>query len=84
MNFCVAILILKMEAKHFLHIMLIISRKVKTIEMHKKICAVYGEGAVSDQTCRKWFGKFMLEISHWTMLQGEVNKLKLIVIISNH
>ena len=52
--------------------------------MHKKICAVYGEGAVSDQTCRKWFGKFMLEISHWTMLQGEVNKLKLIVIISNH
>ena len=38
--------------------MLIISRKVKTIEMHKKICAVYGEGAVTDQTCQKWFAKF--------------------------
>ena len=38
--------------------MLIISRKVKTIEMHKKICAVYGEGAVTDQTCQKWFADF--------------------------
>ena len=25
---------------------------------HKKICAVYGEGAVTDQTCQKWFEKF--------------------------
>ena len=25
---------------------------------HKKICAVYGEGTVTDQTCQKWFGKF--------------------------
>ena len=24
----------------------------------KKICAVYGEGAVTDQTCQKWFVKF--------------------------
>ena len=24
----------------------------------KKICAVYGEGAVTEQTCRKWFAKF--------------------------
>ena len=28
-----------------------------TTEMHKKICAVYGEGAVTDRTCQKWFGK---------------------------
>ena len=27
-------------------------------EMHKKICAVYGEGAVTDRTCQKWFAKF--------------------------
>ena len=27
-------------------------------EMQKKICAVYGEGAVMDRTCRKWFAKF--------------------------
>ena len=44
--------------KHFLHIVLIISRKVKTIEMHKKICAVYGEGSVTDQTCQKCFADF--------------------------
>ena len=27
-------------------------------KMHKKICAVYGEGAVTDRTCQKWFAKF--------------------------
>ena len=31
-----------------------------TTEMQKKkkICAVYGEGAVTDQMCRKWSAKF--------------------------
>ena len=29
-----------------------------TTEMQKKICAVYGEGAVTDRTCQKWFAKF--------------------------
>ena len=24
----------------------------------EKICAVYGEGAVTDQMCQKWFTKF--------------------------
>ena len=28
-------------------------------EMQKKICAVCGEGAVTDQTCQKWFVKFL-------------------------
>ena len=28
-------------------------------EMQKKICAVCGEGAVTDQTCQKWFAKFL-------------------------
>ena len=27
-------------------------------ETQKKICAVFGEGAVTDQTCQKWFAKF--------------------------
>ena len=27
-------------------------------EMQKKIGAVYGEGAVTDQICQKWFVKF--------------------------
>ena len=26
--------------------------------MQKKVWAVYGEGAVTDQTCQKWFVKF--------------------------
>ena len=61
MNFCVAILILKMEEKkqHFQHIMLNYFKKGKNAtERQKKICAVYGEGAVTDRTCQKWFAKF--------------------------
>ena len=61
MNFCVATLILKMEEKkqHFRHIMLYYIKKGKnTTEMQEKIHAVYGEGAVTDQTCQKWFAKF--------------------------
>ena len=26
--------------------------------MQKKICAVYGEGAMTDRTRQKWFAKF--------------------------
>ena len=28
------------------------------LKCKKKICAVYGEGAVTDWTCEKWFVKF--------------------------
>ena len=39
--------------------MLYYFRKGKnTTEMQKEICAVYGEGAVTDATCQKWFAKF--------------------------
>ena len=61
MNFCVAILILKMEeiCNIFSILYFIISRKVKTQLKHtKKICAVHGEGAVTDRTCQKWFAEF--------------------------
>ena len=60
MNFCVAILILKVEENNIFSILcFIISRKVKTqLKCKKKICAVYGEGAVTDQTCQKWVAKF--------------------------
>ena len=60
-EFCVAILILKMEGKkqHFRPIMLYYFKKGKnTTEMQKKICAVYGDGSVTDQTRQKWFAKF--------------------------
>ena len=47
MDFCVAILILKMgeNRQHFQHIMLHYFKKGKNAtETQKKICAVYGEG----------------------------------------
>ena len=60
MNFYVAILELKVEEKSniFGILYFIISRKVKMQLKHKKICAVYGEGAVTDWMCHKWFWKF--------------------------
>ena len=30
-----------------------------TTKMQKTICAVFGEGAVTDQMCQKWFAKFL-------------------------
>ena len=72
-NFCVAILVLKMvENKwHFWHIMLYYFKKGKNAnEMQKKICAVYGEGAVTDQMCQSGLQSCMLGISCWTMLHG--------------
>ena len=45
--------------QHFWHIMLYYFKKGKnTTETQKRICAVYGEGAVTDQMCQKWFAKF--------------------------
>ena len=49
-NFCAAILILKMDenTQHFQHIMLHYFKKGKNAtEMQKKICAVYGKDAVT-------------------------------------
>ena len=61
-DFCAAILILKMEEdmQHIWHIMLYFKKGKNTAEMQKKICAVYGEGVVTDRTCHKWFAKFSL------------------------
>ena len=62
-NFCAPILILKMEdnIQHFGCIMLYHFKKDKNAtEMQKrKICAVYGGGAVTDQTCQKCFVEFL-------------------------
>ena len=42
------------EYTHFRHIMLYYFKKhIRAIEMQKKTCAVYGEGAVTDQTRQK-------------------------------
>ena len=67
-DFCVAILILKMEenTQHCWRVMLYYFKRGKNAtETQKKICAVYGEGAVTDQTCQKWFVKFLGTIDIW-------------------
>ena len=47
------------NTQHFQHIMLYYFKKRKNAtEMQKKICAIFGEGAVTDETCQKWFVKF--------------------------
>ena len=67
-KFCVVILIMKME-KHkqrFQHIMLYYFKDGKNAtETQKKICAVYEEGAVTDQTCQQWFAKFLVLLTLW-------------------
>ena len=55
-NFRVAILILKVEENNIFSILCFISRRVKA--QKKKSFAVYGEGAVTDRMCQKWFSKF--------------------------
>ena len=43
----------------FWHTMLYHFRKGEnTTETQKLICAVYGESAVTGQTCQRWFAKF--------------------------
>ena len=34
--------------------------------MQKRICAVFGEGTVTDQMCQKWFAKFLGAIDNFT------------------
>ena len=63
-NFCVAILILKMEEnkQHFQHSILYYFKKGKiATEMQEATYAVYGEGAMTDRMCQKWFVKFFSE-----------------------
>ena len=73
-NYCVAILILKLEEKgHIFGILcFIISRKVETqlkCKKKKKICAVYGEATVTDQTST--LSKVVCKILHWRFLAGQ-------------
>ena len=64
-----------------------ISRQVKMqLKCKKKtnMCAVYREGAVTHWTCQNGLWSLVLEISHWTMLHGQVDQLKLTAIKSRH
>ena len=49
------------NTQYFWYIMLSYFKKSKKCSWYvkKKICTVYGEGAVTDGTCQKWFVKFL-------------------------
>ena len=68
MNFCVAILILKIEenVQHFWPVMVYFFRKGRNtteIKKKKKICAECGEGAATDQMCQSGLRSFVLRCS---------------------
>ena len=71
--------------QHFQHIMLYYFKKAKnTTEMQKKSCSVYGEGAVTDQTCQKWFAKFCagdfsLDDAPWSGKPFEVDQIETLI-----
>ena len=76
MNFCAAILIVKMEEnmQHFQHIILYYFKEGKNAtETQKKTCAMYGEGAVTDLMWKKWFVKFCAGDFSLTMLHSWVD-----------
>ena len=67
--------------QHFQNIVLYYFKKGKNIpEIQQKICAVYGEGAVTDQSVKS----FMLVISHWMMLHSSINQWKFVAIKLRH
>ena len=60
-----------------------------TTEMQNKICAVYGEGAVTDQTCQKRFvkfraGDFSLDDAPRSGRPGEVESHQIETLIENN
>ena len=90
MNFCAAILILKMEEymQLFFAIFFVISRKVK-MQLKQKICAVFGGDAVTNQTCQKRFVKFLaggfsLNDAPWSGRPAEVDRDQIETLIENN
>ena len=57
--------------------------------MQKKICAVAGEGAVTDQTCQKWFAKFcaghfLLDGAPWSGRPAAIDSGQIETLIENN
>ena len=51
---------MKENMQHFWHVLVYYFKKSKNAtEMQKKICAVHGGGAVTDQMCQKWHENFL-------------------------
>ena len=58
-------------------------------ETQKRICAVNGEGAVTDQTCQKWFAKFhagdfSLDDAPWSDRPVEVDSNQIETLTENN
>ena len=54
----------------------------------KKICAVFGEGAVTDRMCKRWFLKFrardiLLDDAPWLGRPVEVDRDQIETLIEN-
>ena len=85
LNFCVAILILKMKEKkkHFQHTMLYYFKKGKnTTKMQKKRFVQCMEKVLwVVKHVKSGFQSFMLEITCWMMLYGWVDQLKVVLMV---
>ena len=65
------------------------SKGKNTTDTQKKVCAVYGEGAVTDWMCQKWFAKlragdFLLDNAPWLRRQVEVDSDPIKTLIENN
>ena len=78
------------KKQHFRYIMLYYFKKGKNAtETQKMICAVYGKGSVTDQTCQKWFvkfraGDFSLDDAPWSGRPVEVDSDPIQTLIENN
>ena len=57
--------------------------------MQKRICAVFGEGTVTDQMCQKWFvrfcaGDFLLDDATWSGRPVAVDSNQIETLIENN
>ena len=81
---------MKENTEHLQHIMLYHFKKGKTHLKHiNKMCAVHGEGAVTDQMCQKWFvkfpaGDFSLDNAPWSGRPVEVGSNQIKTLIENN
>ena len=66
--------------------MLCYFKKSKTAtETHtQKVCAVCGDGAVTDRTCQKWFARFRAGDVSLDDAPGRADQLRLIEIQPRH
>ena len=85
LNFCVAILILKMEESILVYYASIISKKVKMqLKCKKRFVRCMEKVLWLTKRVESGLWSSILEMSVWTMLHGQVDQLKLIAIKSRH